>query len=485
MLAHLQPHLEKIKGHHVLCVGDMMLDRFFYGHVERISPEAPIPVLRIEREDIALGGSGNVVRNVVSLGGDVDIVGVIGKDQTGYELGEQIAQMRGVTPCLITDDNRRTTIKTRHVADGQQLLRADRETGADISEKIEDQIIMCVKSTIENCDIIILSDYAKGVLTPKVTQAIMQMAAEHNKRVLVDPKGRDFERYRGAFMLTPNRKELGEAVGQKIQTIGDAEDAARILIARYDLQGILAKLGADGVCLVMKEQEALHFRATARAVHDVSGAGDTVVATMALCLAGGVPEEDGAMLANMAGSIAVGKVGTATVSCQDIIKELQRDYSRASEEKILDQTTARETVDRWHKQSLKVGFTNGVFDLLHPGHLSLLRQARAACDRLVVGVNSDSSVKRLKGEDRPVQNEVARATVLAALADVDLVVVFSEDTPFALIESLRPSLLVKGGDYTLDQVVGADLVQSWEGEVLLAEIIEGQSTTAMIKRAKS
>jgi len=485
MYAHLQSQLEKLAGHRVLCIGDLMLDRFIYGHVERISPEAPIPVLRVEREEVTLGGGGNVVRNVVTLGGHVDMVAVIGHDQAGYDLSEAISSMPEVVSYMLTDNTRPTTIKTRFVADGQQLLRADRELSTPLSPSMEDQLLLRVRSAIDGCDVIILSDYAKGVLTDRVVKDIIKMAASKNKHVLIDPKGRDFSRYSGAYMLTPNRKELFESTGIAIKTVTDAENAARQLIKEHNLSGVLAKLGADGVCLVMKDQTAQHFHATAREVYDVSGAGDTVVATMALSLAGDISPENSAALANIAGSIVVGKIGTATVTDQDLARELLHDQSRFSEEKILTLAHAAEVAERWRKQGLKVGFTNGVFDLLHPGHLGLIRQARAACDRLIVGMNSDTSTRRLKGPERPVQNESARATILASLTDIDGVVIFNEDTPIDLLTAIRPAILIKGADYTVDKVVGADLVQSWGGQVLLANLVEGQSTTATISRLKS
>lgn len=484
MYTHLHPQLEKLVGHRVLCVGDVMLDRFVYGQVERISPEAPIPVLRIQRESIALGGSGNVVRNLVSLGGHVDMVGVVGHDQAGYEVAEQISSLAQVVSYMITDNARPTTIKTRFVADGQQLLRADHEVAAPLSPAIEQQTLMRVNSAIDGCDVIILSDYAKGVLTNKLVAEIIRLGKAKNKPVLIDPKGRDFSRYQGAFMLTPNRKELHEATGLAIKTIDDAETAARQLIKEHDLHAVLAKLGGDGVCLVVKDLPRQHFRATAREVYDVSGAGDTVVATMALAMSGGLLLADSAALANVAGSVVVGKIGTATVTRDDLARELLHDQSRISEEKVVSLAQAAEIAERWRKQGLKVGFTNGVFDLLHPGHLSLIRQSRGACDRLIIGMNSDASVKRLKGESRPIQNEAGRAAVLASLADVDAVVIFTEDTPIEAIKAIRPSILVKGADYTVDKVVGADLIQSWGGQVILANLVDGQSTTATIGKMK-
>ena len=256
------------------------------------------------------------------------------------------------------------------------------------------------------------------------------------------------------------------------------------MIEAHDLQGVLAKLGSDGVCLVMKDKPAVHFSATAREVYDVSGAGDTVVATMALALAGGLTPDESAALANIAGSVVVGKIGTAVVTHDELARELVHDQTRFSEDKIMTLAEAAQTAERWRKQGLKVGVTNGVFDLLHPGHLSSIRQARAACDRLIIGINSDTSVKRLKGEGRPVQGESARASVLASLADVDGVVIFSDDTPLNLIREIRAAVLVKGGDYKAEEVVGGDLVKGWGGEIVLAKLIDGQSTTATIARLK-
>lgn len=478
----LAPFVEKLANHRILCVGDVMLDRYIYGQVERISPEAPIPVLHIQREAVTLGGAGNVVRNIVSLGGQIELVGIIGQDQAGYDLAKQLTSLPQVTSNLLTDNSRPTTLKTRFVADGQQLLRADHEISQAISADMEKQIMLRVRGAIEGCNVMILSDYAKGVLSPAVVKEIIALAKASNCKVLIDPKGRDFTRYSGAYMLTPNRKELSEVSGMAIRSVQDAEKAARQLIDAHNLQGILAKLGSDGVCLVMKDQPAQHFRASAREVFDVSGAGDTVVATLALALAGGVSPADGAALANIAGSIVVSKIGTAAVTRDELARELVHDQVRQSEEKLVSLNEAAELAERWRKQGLKVGFTNGCFDLLHPGHISLLRQAKAACDKLIIGLNSDTSVKRLKGEGRPIQNETARATVLASLSDVDQIVIFAEETPINLIKTIRPSVLIKGADYTVATVVGADLVQGWGGQVVLANLVDGQSTTATIAK---
>ena len=485
MFAHLIPLVEKLAGHRIMCVGDVMVDRYVYGQVERISPEAPIPVLHTQREAATLGGAGNVVRNIVSLGGQVDLVGVIGQDQAGYDLSKQLTELPQVTSYLLTDNSRPTTVKTRYVADGQQLLRADLEVNQPISAEMEEQTLLRVKGALDACRVLILSDYAKGVLTNRVIAEIIKMARAKGSKVLVDPKGRDFARYRGASLLTPNRRELADATGMKINSVEDAETAARKLIEAHDLEGVLAKLGGDGVCLVRKGEKPRHFRAIAREVFDVSGAGDTVVAAMALGLAGSLTPADSAAIANVAGAIVVGKIGTAVCTRDELTRELAHDQALESEQKIVDINTGADVAERWRKQGFKVGFTNGVFDLLHPGHISLIRQARVACDKLVVGLNSDASVKRLKGDSRPVQNEAARAMVLASLADVDQIVVFGEDTPLNLIKAIQPSVLVKGSDYSKDQVVGADIVEGWGGQIILAKLIDGHSTTATIARLQT
>jgi len=485
MFAHLIPLVEKLAGHRVLCVGDVMLDRYVYGQVERISPEAPIPVLHTQREAVTLGGAGNVVRNIVSLGGQTDLVGVIGQDQAGYDLAKQLTSLPQVTSYLLTDASRPTTLKTRFVADGQQLLRADLEINQAISADMEEQTLQRVKGAIEGCRVIILSDYAKGVLTDRVVAEIIKLATASGRKILIDPKGRDFTRYRGAYMLTPNRRELADATGLPVRTIDEVEKAARQLIEAHKIQSVLAKLGSDGISLVQKDEKPQHFRASAREVFDVSGAGDTVVAAMALALAGGLAPDDAAALANVAGAVVVGKIGTAVCTPQELARELAHDQALESEQKIVGVNEASEIAERWRKQGLKTGFTNGVFDLLHPGHVSLIRQAKAACDKLIVGLNSDASVKRLKGDSRPVQNEGARAAVLASLADVDQIVIFTEDTPINLIKAIRPAVLVKGADYSKDQVVGGDLVNEWGGQVVLAKLVEGQSTTATIAKLQT
>jgi len=482
----LVARIDRLRTTRVLVVGDIMLDRFVHGQVERISPEAPIPILRVERETTMPGGAGNVACNLAALGAHVRLVSVIGADEAGAELRAIVQDRLGGADGLIPDSARQTTAKIRYLAGGQQLLRADHETVMPLSAAAADRLIAHVGQALADCAILVLSDYGKGVLTDEVTARLIRMANGAGKPVLVDPKGHDYARYRGAFAVTPNRKELSQATGLPIHDDDAVEAACARLIHTAGVRAVVATRSEQGLSVVGPGTlAATHLKAEAREVFDVSGAGDTVVATLAAALAAGAGLTEAARLANIAAGIVVAKIGTAVVHPEELAAALHRQDWEADQAKLVRLETALERVDRWRRKGLKIGFTNGCFDLLHPGHVSLLSQARAACDRLVVGLNSDASVKRLKGETRPVQGEGARGTVLGSLACVDLVVLFEEDTPLRLIEALRPDVLVKGADYTIDRVVGADLVQSYGGRVLLAELVDGQSTTRTIARMKT
>ena len=461
----------------VLVVGDIMLDRFVHGDVRRISPEAPVPVLRIAQQADAPGGAGNVARNVASLGATAALVAVVGDDAEGAALIDRAGSTRGIEPHLVVAPGRPTSLKTRYMAGGQQMLRADRETTAPIDADLAAAVLDRVDGLLGACDVVVLSDYAKGVLGTDLTRRILAAAARSGRPVVVDPKAKDVSRYRGAAVLTPNRSELAEAVGRALESDAAIVDAARAVLGQIGGRGVLVTRGAEGMTLVTAE-DATHLPARAREVFDVAGAGDTAIATFAAAMGGGAELLTAAQLANVAAGIVVGKVGTALVHPD----ELRHALDAADAAKVIGLEAARDRVALWRRRDERIVFTNGCFDLLHPGHVSLLDQARAAGDRLIVGLNADASVARLKGAGRPVQGEQARARVLASLAAVDLVVIFAEDTPLALIDALRPDVLVKGADYQHDQVVGADLVESWGGRVVLADIMPGHSTTATIAR---
>jgi D-beta-D-heptose 7-phosphate kinase/D-beta-D-heptose 1-phosphate adenosyltransferase len=467
----------------IVVIGDLMLDRFEHGIVERISPEAPIPVVRLIDSRAMLGGAGNVAANIAALGGVCRLIGIVGDDEAGRTLTALAAHTHGMTADLISEPHRPTTVKTRYIAGSQQLLRADRETSTPIAAPTEAALATAAETALPGAAVLVLSDYGKGVLTDTVLARVIAAARAKGVAVLVDPKGRDFSRYRGADAVTPNAGELAAATGMPVGDDASVAAAARALMTAHGFPSVIATRGRQGLSVIEAGGET-HVPAEAREVFDVSGAGDTVMATLAVALAEGAPLTQAATLANRAGGIAVGKIGTAIVSRAELLARLAEESRHAAEAKILAAGEALETAARWRRQGFRIGFTNGCFDLLHPGHIHLLRQARSFCDRLIVGLNSDSSVKRLKGETRPVQNEQARSVVLASLADVDGVVLFETDTPLPLIEALKPDVLVKGADYTIETVVGGRFVQSYGGEVRLAELLPGHSTTRTVAALK-
>ncbi len=447
----------------VLCIGDLMLDDFVYGEVSRISPEAPAPVIAVQREDVVIGGAGNVARNLASLGARCIFLGVVGKDAAGAMLKDAFTAHRTIRAHLVADPSRPTTRKLRFVSEhhSTHLLRADWEEARPVDAEIEKALIARALAALPRVGAVVLSDYAKGVLTPRLVRTVIDRAGKLGKPVIVDPKGLDFSVYRGATMITPNRKELAEATRRPVGTLDEVHAAAQALARVAACKAVLVTLSEDGMALHARGRKPVHVPAFPVKVRDVSGAGDTVVAVLAALLATGAPFEDAMRAANAAAAVVIGKPGTASVSAAELRARILPAAALAPEEKIVfDWAALDERLGPWRAQDQRIGFTNGVFDLLHPGHVKVLAQARAACDRLVVGLNSDASVKRLKGPQRPIQNEHARAEVLAALEAVDLVVVFEQNTPLELIRRIRPSVLVKGGDYRRDQVVGAGLVES-------------------------
>jgi D-beta-D-heptose 7-phosphate kinase/D-beta-D-heptose 1-phosphate adenosyltransferase len=467
----------------VLVVGDAMLDRYIYGRVDRISPEAPIPVLAVEREQTMPGGAGNVVRNLVALGAAAALVSVVGDDQAGSDLTALIGGQPRVEPWLLVQGGRLTTLKTRYIANGQQLLRADNEQSSPIHPKLADRLVRIAADAARATAVTVLSDYRKGLFAGDAATRVIAAARAAGKRVVVDPKGPDWSPYAEADVLTPNRRELGEGAGMPVETEEQIVAASRALMTHLKVGAVLTTRAEDGMTLVWEGGlRVRHFPAEAAEVFDVSGAGDTVVAVLAAGLATGLPLTVAARLANIAAGIVVGKIGTAVARPEELLDRVAP--GTAPLRKVMTREQAAEHVERWRRRGFRVGFTNGCFDLLHPGHVHLLQQARAACDRLVVGLNSDASVKRLKGATRPVQGEAARAAVLASLADVDAVALFEEDTPETLLRLLRPDVLVKGADYRLDQVVGREFVESYGGRVMLAELLPGNSTTATIARLR-
>ncbi|KQV62061.1 MULTISPECIES: D-glycero-beta-D-manno-heptose-7-phosphate kinase [unclassified Caulobacter] len=467
-------------GKTVLVLGDVMLDRFIYGAVDRISPEAPVPVIAVEKETAMLGGAGNVARNVAALGAMAVLIGLVGQDDAGAALRSMIDAEPGLEADLVIDAGRRTTEKVRYISGSHQMLRVDRE---DRGPGDGAALLAAFKARLAAADVVVLSDYAKGVLTAQVVRGAIDAARAAGKPVIVDPKSRDLARYDGATLIKPNRKEAAEATGIIDNSDEASEEAGGAILAMAPgLEAALITRGGAGMTLAARGQAPVHLPATAVEVFDVSGAGDTVAATLALAVAAGASLTDAARLANLAGGLVVAKLGTDVVTAAELAARAGSVEGEPGEIKIADRDHARRIVEGWRARGLKVGFTNGCFDLLHPGHVSLLSQAKAACDRLIVGLNTDASVSKLKGPSRPVQKETARATVLASLSSVDLVVLFDEDTPLTLIEAFRPDVLVKGADYTVETVVGSDVVLGYGGKVVLAALKQGQSTTALIGR---
>jgi D-beta-D-heptose 7-phosphate kinase / D-beta-D-heptose 1-phosphate adenosyltransferase len=473
--------LPRLAEANVLCVGDVMLDRFVYGAVERISPEAPIPVLRITRQDVTVGGAGNVARNLSALETSVRLFGAVGDDAAGAEVRVVLEDDAAITLALLTEASRPTTVKTRYIAGVQQLLRTDDEDLSAMPPALLDQLSDELSKEIASgaYGALVLSDYGKGILSEDVIAGAIAAAKAADVPVIIDPKGADYGRYRGASVLTPNRRELAEATRLPVDTDADVETAARALLENCGVSAVIATRGAQGMAVVTAD-DCAHLPALAREVFDVSGAGDTVVATLAAGLASGLALTDAAQLANVAAGIVVAKVGTAIVRPDELGDALGGTPGPGS--KFLKRHDLMDRIAMWRARGLSVGFTNGCFDLVHPGHVSLIEQASVACDRLIVALNDDASVARLKGAGRPVQPEHARGQVIASLSGVDAVVLFAEDTPRELIEQVRPDVLVKGADYAADDVVGGDFVSGYGGRVVLANLVDGFSTTDTISR---
>jgi D-beta-D-heptose 7-phosphate kinase/D-beta-D-heptose 1-phosphate adenosyltransferase len=466
----------------VLVMGDVMLDRFVEGRVERISPEGPIPVLRIERETSTLGGAGNVLRNLAALGLAPRFLTAVGTDAAGRDIQRLAGEILGGGARLLVDPTIQTTIKERFLSGGHQLMRADREADQLAKPAIVQTLLELAEGELGEVKALLLSDYGKGMLRHPALPQLIAAARKAGIPVIIDPKGRDYSLYRGASFVTPNRRELQEASGLPVGSLDEVVTACRRIMADHDIEAVLATLSEQGMLLVRRDGDSVHLQAEAREVFDVSGAGDTVLASFGAALATGASPEAAARLANVAAGVVVGKRGTAVAYPADVLRTAQAQRLHGAELKVVDARTAAQEAGDWRRAGLSVGFTNGCFDLLHPGHIHLIEQARAACDRLIVGLNSDASVKRLKGDSRPIQDEAARAAVLASLSGVDRVVVFAEDTPLELIGTLRPDVLVKGSDYALEQVVGRDLVEGWGGRVVLAELKQGHSTSATIRK---
>ena len=466
--------LVAIQGCPVLVVGDVMLDCFVDGKVTRMSPEAPVPVLEQTAKSEMPGGGGNVACNLAALGCDVRLLAITGDDDAANRLSALLGSNMAIDFSRISDPERPTTRKTRYRADGQQVLRVDEELNNPISRELQNQLFENVSQQINSVKAVILSDYAKGSLPAELMRRIIKAAQKVGIPVIADPKLPDFSTYSGVDLLTPNLAEMRAATtfsGDALETIAEA---ASTIASAHSIGAVLATLSARGMLLARADGHWTHATAQAREVFDVSGAGDTVVAMLAACIAAGIADENALSLANLAAGIVVGKSGTAVASPGEVIA------AAGPTGGATDWQPMTGLCDEWRDAGQKIGFTNGCFDLLHPGHLHLLASAAGKADRLIVGINSDASVRRLKGDDRPVQNATTRAAAIAQLPFVDAVAIFDEDTPFELISTLQPDRLVKGGDYRPEDVVGQDIVAARGGDVVIIPTLGSHSSSALI-----
>ena len=483
----------------IMVIGDLMLDKYIFGSATRISPESPVPVLDVSHESYRLGGAANTAANLAGLGSSPFIAGLVGDDKNAQILREMLSPLAADLDGLIKDKDRPTTLKTRFLASHQQLLRTDKEDQSAIPVQHQEKILEYIHARADSTDVIILSDYNKGLFERDFALNIISFASKAGIPVLVDPKGEDYSRYQGADILTPNLTEIGRALGiPKPYSDKEVIDAGAKISSEYNIQAVLATRSKDGMTLIPHRDNSyglehpLHYRSEVVDIYDVSGAGDTAIATLGACLASGIILSEAVRIANIAAGLIVQKTGTASIQINELKAALtgsienlnQRIYGSGS------QDSARQLVEHWKAQGLKVGFTNGCFDILHSGHVAYLNETRRHCDRLVVGMNCDESVSRLKGQNRPVNPEEDRAAVLAGLKAVDMVVLFGDqdsegDKAIELIERLKPEIYFKGGDYAEDDIPEAPVVRGYGGEIFICKPSEGRSTTLTIEKMKN
>lgn len=474
---------EHLAGLHVLVIGDVMIDRYIHGQVSRISPEAPVPVLSQTETTIRLGGAANVALGVTALGANAEIIGLVGADEQAKAL-QNLLEDAGVASCrMVVDHSRCTTIKTRVVASHQQIVRIDEEAKHPASSAIEVALVNAIHAAVASADILVISDYAKGVCSDRVIMEAIAKSSELGKPVVVDPKRNDYAIYRGATVITPNVRELHAATSSNGKDDAAIVSASKVLIDQT-FSNILVTRSEDGMTLVQPDKEPLNLPARSREVADVSGAGDTVVATLAVMLAAKATLAQAVSLANIAAGIAVSRHGTYAVTLAELKRVTESDNAASSGlAPHLHLAELASLCQEWRQAGLSIGFTNGCFDIIHPGHIKLISEAASLCDKLIVAINSDDSVRRLKGPSRPINTEQSRATVISMLRGVAAVVVFPEDTPLEAIQAILPDVLIKGGDYTVDTIVGAEIVLGLGGKVHVASTLQGHSTTGTVARA--
>ena len=462
---------------HIAVIGDLMIDHYLWGKSDRISPEAPVPVVEIEKETSTLGGAGNVVSNLISLGADVTVFSVVGDDEIANQLVKLLENI-GAKHFLVMDEKRKTSKKSRIIASHQQVIRYDKESKTPIDTKHEKELIKALFTSVHTFDLILISDYNKGVVTKSLIEKINFVALGTNLKVLADPKGSDFSKYLGCYLLTPNKKEASLATNIDIVDDDSLYQALKKLHNIAALQIPLITLSEDGIAFLDENSNLIKKPTVAKEVFDVTGAGDTVLAALGIMLAQNKNINDAVSFANLAAGVVVGKIGSATVNMQEIEEYKLSLHQSSVENKIQSFNKISNTISFLKQKNKKIVFTNGCFDILHKGHASYLNQAKKLGDILIVGLNSDDSVKRLKGKNRPINTQEDRAYILASLEAVDYVVIFDEDTPYSLIKIIKPDILVKGADYKNKQVVGSDIAK----EVKLIEFVDGKSTTNLINQ---
>ena len=463
----------------ILVVGDLMIDHYLWGSSERISPEAPVQVVNVDSESTVLGGAGNVINNLNALGAVVDVISVIGECETSKELKDLLCDIKIETQYLITQKNRVTSKKSRIIAAQQQVVRYDRESTSEINNKSQVAILKVFKKIVNNYDVILLSDYGKGVLTFELTQSLISIANENKKKLLVDPKGLDYSKYKGAYLLTPNKKEASEATNIIIKDNESLTQSIRILKDQIDLTVSLITLSEKGVAIF--DNELRIHPTVAREVFDVTGAGDTILASLGFALSCNKNIDEAIKFANLASGVVVGKIGSATATLNEIIEYESSLNKSTSDEHIKTWDEISSIISELKNNDKKIVFTNGCFDILHIGHVKYLEKAKNFGDILILGLNSDDSTHRLKGKNRPINTQDDRAYILASLEVVDYVVIFNEDTPLDLIKLIKPDVLVKGGDYEGKEVVGQDIAK----ELKLVQFIDAKSTSKTIKKIRN
>jgi D-beta-D-heptose 7-phosphate kinase/D-beta-D-heptose 1-phosphate adenosyltransferase len=468
---------------HLLVIGDLMIDEYLWGEVDRISPEAPVQVVAVKNQDFTLGGSGNVVNNLRSLGARVTVLGVVGEGSDGQLLQDQLNAIGAETLGVVQESGRHTTKKTRIIAEHQQVLRIDRETKKEITKQTFNRLIKHAEKIIPNVDVILISDYGKGMIDRTMIKKLVQIAKKHNKTTIADPKGLDFTRYAGVNLLTPNKKEATLASGREISDDRSLAEAGQILLDKAGCEKLLITCGKDGMVLFEKDKKPFKMGTKAREVYDVSGAGDTVIAVLGLGIASGHSFKQAVSLANTAAGIVVGKVGTAAVTSKELLEAINRTVADpVPKHKNLKELS--ELCRKLQKDGKRIVLTNGCFDLLHVGHIKLFSASRNLGDVMIVAIDDDESVKILKGSDRPVINATERVRILSALDSVDYMVVFSNKDLDKVIDSIRPDILTKGSNYESDEVLGREIVEGYGGRVELIPITEEISSTQIINTIK-